>query len=82
MLLQARDQLGIDMHNAIFIGDSIGDINTALAAGVHPVLVLTGLGIEHLREHYHEATGPFHIAVSLKHIAEMIVQGLSVESMK
>jgi len=41
MLLQARDQLGIDMHNAIFIGDSIGDINTALAAGVHPVLVLT-----------------------------------------
>jgi D-glycero-D-manno-heptose 1,7-bisphosphate phosphatase len=79
MLLQARDQLGIDMDDAIFIGDGIGDINAALAAGAHPVLVLTGLGFEHLQERSHEATGSFHIAVSLKHTAEMIVAFLGDE---
>ena len=76
MLVQARDQLGLDMDNAMFIGDGIGDINAALAAGVHPVLVLTGLGMEQLQAHSKEATGPYHIALSLKHIAEMIVHGL------
>lgn len=80
MLLRARDELGIDMNDAIFIGDSISDMHAALAAGVHPILVLTGLGIEHLREYCHEAHGPIHIAVSLKHTAEMILQGLNVES--
>jgi D-glycero-D-manno-heptose 1,7-bisphosphate phosphatase len=75
MLLRARDELGIDLHDAIFIGDSISDIQAALAAGVHPILVLTGLGMEHLREHFQEADGPFHIAESLKNTAEIILQG-------
>ena len=78
MLLRARDELGIDMQNALFIGDSISDIHAALAADVHPILVLTGLGMEHLRKHCHEAHGPFHIAASLKHIAEIILHGLNV----
>ncbi len=75
MLLRSRDELGIDMNDALFIGDSISDIQAALAAGVHPILVLTGLGMEHLREHYQEADGPFHIAESLKNTAEIILQG-------
>ena len=75
MLLRARDELGLDLHDAIFIGDSISDIRAAFAAGVHPILVLTGLGIEHLHEHYQEADGPFHIAESLKNTAEIILQG-------
>ena len=78
MLLRARDELGIDLHNALFIGDSISDIQAALAAGVHPILVLTGLGMEHLRERYQEADGPFYIAESLKNIAEVILQGLNI----
>jgi D-glycero-D-manno-heptose 1,7-bisphosphate phosphatase len=78
MLLRARDELGIDMQYALFIGDSISDIHAALAAGVHPILVLTGLGMEHLRKHCHEAHRPFYIAASLKHIAEIILHGLNV----
>lgn len=74
MLLRARDELGVDMHDAFFIGDSISDILAALAASVHPILVLTGLGSEHLREYCHEVDGPFSIATNLKHIAESIVQ--------
>ena len=58
MLLQARDQLGIHMDDAMFIGDGIGDINAALAAGAYPVLVFTGLGMEQLQAHSNEAAGP------------------------
>ena len=75
MLLRARNELGIDLHDALFIGDGISDIQAALAAGIHPILVLTGLGREQLHEHYQEADGPFHIAESLKKTAEIILQG-------
>lgn len=75
MLLQARDELGLDLHDALLIGDSITDIRAALAAGIHPILVLTGLGRQHLRERSQEADGPFHIAESLKETAEIILQG-------
>jgi D-glycero-D-manno-heptose 1,7-bisphosphate phosphatase len=74
MLLRARDDLGIDMKDAIFIGDSITDVRAGMAAGVGTVLVLTGLGMRQLREHSHEADGPFYIAMSLKHVAECILQ--------
>jgi D-glycero-D-manno-heptose 1,7-bisphosphate phosphatase len=75
MLLRARDELGIDMNDAILIGDSITDVRAGLAAGVRTILVMTGLGIEQLREHSQEADGPFHVARSLKHTAEIILQG-------
>jgi D-glycero-D-manno-heptose 1,7-bisphosphate phosphatase len=80
MLLRARDELGIDVHDAVFIGDSISDIRAAIAAGVYPFLVLTGLGREHLHECCHEALEPFHIAERLKHAAEMILSGIIVFS--
>ncbi len=78
MLLRAQSELGIDMHDAIFIGDSISDIQAALTAGVQPILVLSGLGKEHLREHYQEARGPFRVTESLNHTAEIILQELQV----
>ena len=74
MLLRARDELSIDMNDAIFIGDSITDVRAGVAAGVHAVLVLTGLGREQLREHSHETKGPFQITMSLRHVAEIILQ--------
>ncbi len=61
------------MRDALFIGDSISDIHAALAAGVHPILVLTGLGRENLREYCHEVEESFDIAMNLKHTAEMIL---------
>ena len=76
LLLQARDELGIDLNDAVFVGDSITDVRAGLAAGVRTMLVLTGLGAEQLRDHYHEANGPFLIAMSLKHAVDAILQGL------
>jgi D-glycero-D-manno-heptose 1,7-bisphosphate phosphatase len=76
MLLRAGTELGVDMHDATFIGDSISDIQAALKAGVHPILVLTGLGKKHLLEHNHEAGGSFFVAESLMHLAEIMLLGI------
>ena len=74
-LLRARDELGIDLNDAIFIGDSMTDVRAGLAAGVHTILVLTGLGLQQFREHHHEADGPFRIFMNLKDATESILQG-------
>lgn len=44
MLLRAAQDWRIDLARSIFIGDSAGDLLTALAAGVQPLLVHTGFG--------------------------------------
>ncbi len=80
MLLRARDELGVDLNDALFIGDSMTDVRAGLAAGVRTVLVLTGLGKEQLREHFYEANGPFNIALSLKHTVQAILQESSAYS--
>jgi len=82
MLLQARDELGLDLCDAVFIGDSITDIRAGLAAGVHTVLVLSGLGLEQFRVHHHEVNGPFHICIDLMNATELILQGLHIPSEK
>ncbi|SRR5258708_24369512 len=73
MLLRARDELGIDTDDAIFIGDNISDIHAALAAGVTPILVLTGLGMQHLHGYRPEIDRPFHVTTDLKHTAEIML---------
>ena len=78
MLLRARDELGIDMHDALFIGDSMTDIQAGLAAGIHTVLVLSGLGLEQFREHHHEVNSQFRICKNLKHATELVLKGLYV----
>jgi histidinol-phosphate phosphatase family protein len=80
MLLCAQKELNINMHDAIFIGDSITDVQAGLAAGVHTMLVLTGLGIEQFRVHHHEANGPFRIALNLRHASESILQGFHLHA--
>jgi D-glycero-D-manno-heptose 1,7-bisphosphate phosphatase len=47
LLLLAAERFGLDLRGSYFIGDAIGDVEAALAAGVQPLLVLTGLGREH-----------------------------------
>jgi D-glycero-D-manno-heptose 1,7-bisphosphate phosphatase len=80
MLLQARDELGIDMRDAVFIGDSITDIRAGLAAGIHAVLVLSGLGLDQFREHQHEVNGQFRIGINLMHATELVLRGLHLST--
>jgi len=78
MLLRARDELGLDMSDAVFIGDSITDVRAAIAAGIHAVLVLTGLGLEQFRKYHHEAKGLFRITMNLKQAAEVVLEELHI----
>jgi len=82
MLLRARQELSLDLTNAVFVGDSITDIRAGLAAGVQAILVLTGLGVDQLCNHYHEASGPFFVTTNLYHAAEVILQGFQDRSAK
>lgn len=80
MLLRARDELGVDLNDAMFIGDSITDIRAGLAAGVRSILVLSGLGVDQFRNHHHEANGPYRISMNLKDAVERILQGLDQQN--
>lgn len=42
MVLRAKDELGIDLTQSWFVGDSAADIGAAKAAGVRSILVRTG----------------------------------------
>ncbi len=80
MLLRARDELDVNLKDAVFVGDSMTDVRAGLAAGVHTILVLTGLGIEQYSNHSHEVDGQFHITLNLKHATELILNGLLTSS--
>lgn len=55
LVLRAARELGIDLARSFMVGDSARDVQAAQAAGVTPVLVLTGYGRgewEHQRERF------------------------------
>jgi len=76
MLLRASRELNLNLSDAVFIGDSITDMQAGMAAGVRTLLVLTGLGMEHFRQYNRQTERPFHVALNLKHAADIILQGL------
>lgn len=48
MVLQAADDLSLSLKNSYLVGDAQSDVQAAKAAGVKPILVLTGRGRSHL----------------------------------
>ena len=44
MLLQAAAELQLDLSRSYMVGDAVSDVEAALAAGCHPLLVRTGRG--------------------------------------
>lgn len=46
LLLQVGEHFDMEMQNVPFIGDSVRDLQAALAAGARPILVRTGNGLE------------------------------------
>jgi len=77
-LLRASQELGLDLSDAVFVGDSASDVQAGRAAGVRSILVLTGLGMESLRIFQHDADRSFRIAMNLKHAAELILKGMYI----
>ena len=75
MLHQAAQDLEIDLGGSYMVGDGMVDVGAARAAGVVPILVLTGYGrghYEHRRSRW--TVQPEHIAEDLFDAAEWILQ--------
>ncbi|MCI0568338.1 MAG: HAD hydrolase-like protein, partial [Acidobacteria bacterium] len=74
MLTQAAEDLGIDLPRSYMVGDGLVDVGAARAAGVVPVLVLTGYGRGHLEHRRSRWTAePEHIAEDLSEAVEWIL---------
>jgi len=73
LLLYAANALGIDLGHSYLVGDAESDVLAAQAAGVYPILVLSGRG-EHqltlLREH---KVDHFHVVADLSEAVTWIL---------
>lgn len=75
MLRKAAEDLGIDLPGSYMVGDGLVDVGAARAAGVMPVLVLTGYGRGHLEHRRSRWTvEPEHIAEDLSAAVQWILE--------
>ena len=71
MLLDARDEFGIDLAASYMVGDKVSDIECGWNAGVKcSVLVRTGYGREH-ESQLGQATGPLAVIDSIADLADL-----------
>lgn len=82
MLLRAHYELGCDLTNAVFVGDSMTDVQAAISAGVFPILVLTGRGAQQLANHASDVQDPFLVQEDLLAASEAILKGTYASKMK
>jgi len=75
LLLQAAEELGLDLSRSYLVGDRYKDMETAARAGVRGILVLTGYGLGEY-EHFHDANPgkPRYVAQNLLDAAEFIIK--------
>jgi D-sedoheptulose 7-phosphate isomerase len=79
LLLRARDEYGVDLADAVFIGDSAGDMRAAAAADVPALLVLSGLGWRAARAGAAKQPHVWLVARDLQHAANLILGGSPLE---
>jgi len=72
LLFRARDEYGVDLNTAIFVGDSASDMQAAAAAGVRRLLVLTGLGWPTALHLPDKTLAETAVALNLRHAARLI----------
>jgi D-glycero-D-manno-heptose 1,7-bisphosphate phosphatase len=74
LLLQAAQDLNLDLSRSYLVGDRYMDIQTAANAGVRGILVLTGYGRGEY-EHFHEQSRPqpVHVAANLLEAVDFIL---------
>jgi D-glycero-D-manno-heptose 1,7-bisphosphate phosphatase len=74
LLLQAAQDLNLDLSRSYLVGDRYMDIQTAANAGVQGILVLTGYGLgEYEHFHEHSQPQPVHVAASLLDAVDFIL---------
>jgi D-glycero-D-manno-heptose 1,7-bisphosphate phosphatase len=74
LLLQAAEELGLDLHHSYLVGDRYMDIQTAANAGVQGILVLTGYGLgEYEQFQKNIPVKPIYVAANLVHVVDFII---------
>ena len=74
LLLQAAQQLELDLGRSFLIGDAVSDLDAALAVGVQPFLVLTGRGREQMQRLRARGTNGVHVVKDIKEAVEHILE--------
>lgn len=69
LLLQAARELDLDLSRSWMIGDALTDLQAGQAAGVQPLLVLTGRGGE--QQAAHRLDGFADLSAALAHIQQL-----------
>jgi D-glycero-D-manno-heptose 1,7-bisphosphate phosphatase len=73
MLLQAQEELNIDLANSYVIGDKQIDIETAYRVGAKGILVLTGYGVEERKKHRGNDHQPHLVAENLMQAVDVVI---------
>lgn len=74
LLLQAADELSIDLSRSVLIGDAISDLMAGQAAGLREtILVRTGRGREQEKTAYPEGIKPFKVFDNLSEAVQAIL---------
>ena len=72
LLRRAHEEYRVDLKQAILVGDSVKDVQTAAAVGMPAIMVLSGLGrIADLGS----PCLPCRLALDLEHAARLILNG-------
>lgn len=77
LLLQAAEQLGIELAGSYLIGDAESDIRAGRAVGCRCYLVLTGRGRRHLLRCWLHGVGGFEIVPRLDRAVDRILRHVS-----
>jgi D-glycero-D-manno-heptose 1,7-bisphosphate phosphatase len=72
LLRRAHEEYGVDLRQAILVGDSVKDVQTAAAVGMPAIMVLSGLGGT---ADFDSACPPCRLALDLAHAAWLILNG-------
>ncbi|GCE16722.1 histidinol phosphate phosphatase [Dictyobacter kobayashii] len=78
LLLRACKELNLALTDAVFIGDNITDVQASFAAGVLPILVLTGLGLEQIQHPSSAVIQPFLVKANLYHAVDAVLNGIYI----
>jgi D-glycero-D-manno-heptose 1,7-bisphosphate phosphatase len=68
LFLRARDELGVDLSNAVMIGDQLSDVEAARAAGCRAILIDPDGG------EARQAGGPWTVTRNLSEAADLILR--------
>jgi D-glycero-D-manno-heptose 1,7-bisphosphate phosphatase len=73
LLLETAERYGLNLQEAVVVGDSLSDIEAGQAVGCQTVLVLTGRGRDEWRQAAAASRNGFSVADDLSHAVDLVL---------